>query len=88
MNVPKLVQLADGREHFADIKSRMFLLEYARIVKQCPKVSSRDIFHRKVDMLCVLKSIQQADQPGSFRRGENVSLYEDVSDLEDPWSNK
>ena len=39
-------------------------------------------------MLCVLKSIQQADQPGSFRRGENVSLYEDMSDLEDPWSNK
>jgi hypothetical protein len=32
MYVPELVQLADGRKHFADIKSCMFLLEYARIV--------------------------------------------------------
>jgi hypothetical protein len=32
MYVPKLVQLANGREHFADIKTCMFLLEYARIV--------------------------------------------------------
>jgi hypothetical protein len=39
-------------------------------------------------MLCILKSIQQADQPGSFCRGENVSLYEDVSDLGSLWSEK
>jgi hypothetical protein len=29
MNVPKLVQLADSCEHFADIKACMFLFEYA-----------------------------------------------------------
>jgi hypothetical protein len=58
MYIPKLVQLADGCEHFADIKSCMFFLEYARIIQECPKVSSRDIFHREVDMLCILKSIQ------------------------------
>jgi hypothetical protein len=32
MYVPKLVQLANGCEHFADIKARMFLFEYTRIV--------------------------------------------------------
>jgi hypothetical protein len=32
MYVSKLVQLADSREHFADIKSCVFLLEYSRIV--------------------------------------------------------
>lgn len=39
-------------------------------------------------MLCILKSIQQTDQPGSFCRGENVSFYEDVSDLEGLWLEK
>jgi hypothetical protein len=32
MDVPKLVQLGDGCEHFADIKACMFLFEYARII--------------------------------------------------------
>jgi hypothetical protein len=57
MNIPKLVQFADGREHFADIKSGVFLFEYAGIVQQCPKVASRHIFHREVDVLYILKSI-------------------------------
>src|SRR5712691_3872261 len=86
MNVPELVQFANSREHFADVEPRMFLLEDARIVKQCPKVASGDIFHREVYMLCILKGIQQTDQPGGFRRGEDVSLNEDVSDLGEPWS--
>jgi hypothetical protein len=86
MNVPELVQFANSREHLADVEPRMFLLKDARIVKQCPKVASGNIFHREVHMLCILKGIQQADQPWGFRRGEDVSLNEDVSDLGEPWS--
>jgi hypothetical protein len=37
-------------------------------------------------MVCILEGIQQMDQPGSFRRGEDVSLYEDVPDLRELWS--
>jgi hypothetical protein len=32
MYVPKLVELRDGCKHFADIKARMFLFEYTRII--------------------------------------------------------
>lgn len=85
MNVPELVQFANSCEHLADVEPCMFLLEDARIVEQCPKVASGDIFHREVNMLCILKGIQQTDQPGGFRRGEDVSLNEDVSDLDEPW---
>ena len=85
MNVPKLVQFADSCEHLADIEARMLLLEDARIVEQCPKVASGNIFHREINMLCILKCIQQTDQPGGFRRSQDVSLNEDVPDLGEPW---
>jgi hypothetical protein len=37
-------------------------------------------------VVCILEGIQQTDQPGSFHRGDNVSLYEDVPDLRELWS--
>jgi hypothetical protein len=39
-------------------------------------------------MLCILKCVQQTDQPGRFGRSENVSLYEDMSDLGETWSRR
>ena len=88
MNIPELMQLAHSREHFADVESCVFLLEDARIVEKCSKVASRYIFHREVNMLCILKGVQQTDQPRRFRRSENVSLYEDMSDLGETWSRR
>lgn len=81
MDVTELVQLADRGEHLADIEACMLFLEDARIVQQCPKVASRHILHRKIDMLSILKCIQKANKPRCFRRGEDVSLHKHVSDL-------
>jgi hypothetical protein len=39
-------------------------------------------------MRCILKGVQQTDQPGRFSRSENVSLYEDMSDLGETWSRR
>ena len=81
MDVTELVQLADCGEHLADVEACMLFLKNARIVQQCPKVASRHILHRKIDMLGILERIQKANKPGCFRRGEDVSFHKYVSDL-------
>jgi hypothetical protein len=88
VNVPELMQLAHSREHFADVEPCMFLLEDTRVVEQCPKVASRHVFHGEVNMRRILKGVQQTDQPGRFRRSENVSLHEDMPDLGEAWSRR
>lgn len=82
MDITELVQLADCSEHLADVEACMFFLENARIVQQCPKVASRHILHRKIDMLGILKRIQKSNKPGCFCRGEDVSFHKHVSDLD------
>ena len=67
MNVPQLVQLVDGGEHLADVKARVLLLEYTRVIEKGAEVASRDVFHREVDVLRILESIQKADEPWCLR---------------------
>jgi hypothetical protein len=58
MDISKFVELVDGREHFTDIKPRVFLFQDPGVVEQCPKVTPRDVLHGKVDMLRVLEGVQ------------------------------
>lgn len=82
MDVAELVQLANSGEHLGDVEACMLFFENARIVQQCPKVASRHILHREINVLGILKRIQKANKPGCFRCGEDVALHKHVSDLD------
>ena len=61
MDVPQFVQLTDTDKHLTDVKPGMLLLQHARVVEECPKIASRHVFHRKVDVFGILERVQQTD---------------------------
>lgn len=58
VDIPKFVELVHRREHFANIKPRVFLFQDPRVVEQCPEVTPRHVLHGEIDILRVLESVQ------------------------------
>lgn len=61
MYIPQLMQLVNSGKHLAYVKPRVFLLEYARVVKEGAEVTAWDVFHCEVDVLGVLKCVEESD---------------------------
>ena len=79
--ISKLVELIHCCEHFADIKPRVFLFQDPRVVEQCPEVTPRHVLHSKIDVLRILKGIQQTNQPRGLGCSQDIPLNENVSNL-------
>ena len=58
MNIPKLMELVNRHEHLRDIEAGVFFFENTTIVHQGPEIAARDIFHGKINVRCILESIQ------------------------------
>jgi hypothetical protein len=43
VDIPELVQLIHAHKHLCRVKAGMFLLEHARVIEQCPEISTWDI---------------------------------------------
>ena len=81
VDVPELVELADGSEHLADVEAGVLLLEHARVVEQGAEVAAGDVFHGEVDEGGVLEGVEEAHEPRRLGRRQDVPLDQDVSDL-------
>jgi hypothetical protein len=81
MNVAQFVQLVHGCKHFADIELGMSFFENTRVIQSGTEVAARDIFHGQVNIFRILKGIEKSDEPWCFSRSQNVSFYENMTDL-------
>jgi len=75
-----VVENASVVEEGAEVASRDVLLEI--IVSICSMLWAKvDCYHRQVDAPVVLKGVQQPNKPFALRRGQNIALRQDMSDL-------
>jgi len=95
VNVSKLMELVDTQEHFSCVKLGVLLFQHTRVVEQRSEVSARYVFlsislapspprephHRKEDVVLVLESIKQSNQPGRLDRAQDISLDQDMLDF-------
>ena len=81
MNIAQSMQFVDGNKHLCGVEARIFLVHDARVVQESSEVASRDVLHGKIDVLRVLECIQQANEPRRLRSCENVTFYENMTNL-------
>lgn len=81
VDVAELVQRIDRAEHLADVEPSVLLFQHARVIEQRAEVTAWDVLHREVDVLRILERVEQTNEPGCLRGGEDVTLDEDVTDL-------
>ena len=81
MNITEFMQFIHSCEHLADIVSRMLFFEHPRIVKQRPEIAPGYVFHSEVDVFRVLECIKEFDEPWRFGSSQNVTFYQDMTDL-------
>jgi hypothetical protein len=81
VNVTQLVKLSHSLNHLADIKTRVLLLQYARVVQQGAEIASRDVFHREIDKRRVLKGVEETNEPRSLGSRQNIAFHQNMPNL-------
>jgi hypothetical protein len=81
MDESELVERRDGGQHLGEVEDGMVMDEDAVLHEEGAHVASRNVFHGEIDMLRVLKGIEQAHHPFTLGGGEDNLFVADVADL-------